>query len=92
MIDPSFGVRVMVPNVIINPLMIVRGDQFRYPVSKKRRIRKKWAGRERNFRRVPDPNIYEMGKGTFICHPVHHVRLSRCLRETGYVYPLPVCS
>jgi hypothetical protein len=41
--------------------------QWRFPTTKKRRIRKKWAGRPANFR--TRPTAYQMG-GKLICHPV----------------------
>lgn len=35
--------------------------QFRFPLSKKRRIRKKWAKRDVNWRTVYKPTILKMG-------------------------------
>ncbi len=41
--------------------------QFRKPISKKRRIRKKWAKRKENWR--PDRNAYRMGNSILV-HPI----------------------
>ena len=50
-------------NIHTSPLCVV---QFRFPKSKKRRIRKKWASRPQNFR--PDRKIL-IFDGKLICHP-----------------------
>lgn len=42
-------------------------EQFRFPRTKKRRIRKKWAARRENFR--PDPNIYHIAGAGYVGHP-----------------------
>lgn len=60
-----------------NPLLT---EQFRFPVSKKRRIRKKWSKRPENFR--PSRSVYmfgEHGEGGIFCHPV----LEEELRSVG---------
>lgn len=38
--------------------LLVRRRQVRFPRSKRRRIRKKWAKRERNWVTEPDPHVY----------------------------------
>ena len=50
--------------------------QIRRPRSKKRRIRKKWAKRESNFRTIPDRHVY-IAAGRIFCHP----EVARELRE-----------
>jgi hypothetical protein len=42
--------------------------QYRFPHSKKRRVRKKWAARERNWRSV-EPDAVFMRGDTLVCHP-----------------------
>lgn len=42
--------------------------QFRFPRSKKVRIRRKWAKNPRNWRGTADPKIYKMGD-TYYMHP-----------------------
>lgn len=44
--------------------------QVRFPRSKKRRIRKKWSKRDRNWKRVPvgEPPIYHIGNN-IVAHP-----------------------
>ena len=48
--------------------------------SKKRRIRKKWLKSPRNYRTVPDDNVY-MGRDMIICHPSIAAELRRQIRE-----------
>ena len=53
-------------------------QQFRFPRSKRRRIRTKWANRERNFRHLPDPNVYVMEQqGAMVGHPATIAKLRR---------------
>ena len=47
--------------------------QWRFPRSKKKRIRKKWAQREENVRY--EPRAYQYGANTIICHPSYAQRL-----------------
>lgn len=49
-------------------------EQFRFPRSRRRRIRKKWAARPENFRPRRD---FLVGPGLLLCHPV----MERELRE-----------
>ena len=44
-------------------------EQVRFPRSKRRRIRKKWAKRPGNHASRPDPSIYKLGEGTLLMHP-----------------------
>lgn len=45
-------------------------EQFRWPRSKKRRIRKKWARLDRNWRSRPDPNlIFDEVREALYGHP-----------------------
>jgi hypothetical protein len=56
-------------DVIVNPLLTIK-KQHRFPKSKRRRIRVKWAKRECNFKTLPDPNYYIMsGENKVVMHP-----------------------
>lgn len=50
--------------IIENDLML---DQFRFPKSRKKRIRMKWAKRNENWR---PSRKFLMFRGQLICHPV----------------------
>lgn len=59
--------------------------QYRFPRSRRRRIRAKWAARACNFRVVPAPDIYHVPLSrTLLMHPATYKRLERELREAGY--------
>jgi hypothetical protein len=51
-------------------------EQFRFPSSKSRRIRKKWAKRAENFR--PSRSIYKTADGLF-CHPQTEVKIKELM-------------
>ena len=57
---------------MINGINIIKSElcfkkvQFRFPRSKKARIRKKWSKNDKNYKQVPI--IYKMGE-TIIAHP-----------------------
>jgi hypothetical protein len=51
---------------IISSELCVERIQFRFPRSKKSRIRNKWKKNDRNFKRIP--KIFKMGD-TIIAHP-----------------------
>ena len=57
------------PIQIFEDLHLVKTEQIRFPQSKKKRIRKKWAKNLSNWISYPDPNYYKYGKHIF-CHPV----------------------
>jgi len=48
-------------------------EQYRFPRSRKRRIRKKWARRSENHR--ASSKAYLLPDGTVVCHPTLAVRL-----------------
>lgn len=76
------------PRIVVSPAMVL---QRRFPRSKRRRIREKWRKRTGNF--GPDLRVFELlgpYKGTFICHPLVHNQLLRCLRDKGYIVPSPI--
>lgn len=49
--------------------------QFRFPRSKKKRIRRKWAKRPENSRFFPW--VVKMGRDTYLMHPEFYARLKR---------------
>ena len=54
-------------------------EQFRFPKSRKRRIRKKFAKTPANFR--PSTKAYATPDGALICHPTF---VSRLRMRTGF--------
>jgi hypothetical protein len=50
--------------IIEDPRLV---DQYRFPRSKKKRVRNKWAKDPRNF--MPSRRVYEVA-GVLVCHPV----------------------
>lgn len=48
-------------------------EQYRFPRSKKKRIRNKWAKRERNYKYTP--MAYRAPENTIYCHPSIAARL-----------------
>jgi hypothetical protein len=68
------------PQIIIDPRLVI---QNRFPVSRRKRIIKKWAQRSCNFR--ADQKIYKTKDGTYICHPCVSTFLNIQLRKEGYL-------
>ena len=68
--------------IIEDPRLV---DQFRFPKSKKRRIREKWAKKPFNFK--PSKHIYKTGH-FLIAHPTIAAVLRRELRCVD----LPLCG
>ena len=60
--------------VICEPLM-ARSEQYRFPRSKKRRMRRKWAKQKRNYRDVP-LSPCRVGN-TIYMHPITFAELKR---------------
>lgn len=70
--------------VVLCPWMTTRG-QVRFPRSKKRRIRKKWAKQQRNYASVPSNEILQM-MGALYVHPNTWQRIKRVvdtMRQSG---------
>ena len=53
----------------ISSANLTKRVQYRFPKSKRRRIRKKWSKDSKNWRTIPDDKIYLMGNKA-ICHPL----------------------
>lgn len=66
-------------NIIKSPHLVKR-VQFRFPKSKRRRIRKKWAKQSKNFKTIPLDEIYRMGN-SFVMHPRMAERLRAKIQE-----------
>ena len=65
-----FGIKV-----IVNENM-ADWKQVKFPRSKKRRIRKKWAKDRKNYRLIPWETVYQMGD-TVVMHPMMLARLKK---------------
>lgn len=59
---------------IIESTAMVESYQYRFPRSKKKRIRKKWSKRPTNFKSRPRKDFLDYGN-KIICHPVMARRL-----------------
>lgn len=62
-------------NIIENTLLVERDRQVRFPKSKKRRIRKKWSAKDKNWSFKPITLL--VGTNTIHCHP----EIARQLRK-----------
>jgi hypothetical protein len=68
-----------IPKIVTSTAMV---EQFRFPRSKRRRIRAKWEKRPRNFRPMRAAFFYEAGNVIY-CHP----QFAAALAE-GRIMPL----
>lgn len=59
---------------IIQSSQCAERKQFRFPKSKKKRIRAKWSKREENYKYIP--KIYRVGN-TIYCHPYYYEKLKK---------------
>lgn len=59
---------------------LTQREQFRFPRSRRGRIRKKWRKRWRNWRSRPDPRVYKLAGGAIVGHPATIQRLRQRLR------------
>jgi hypothetical protein len=71
---------------MITDSTLVKKKLTRMCRSKKRRVKKKWLGNDRNYTSIPDESIYMFG-GTYICHPqntqVLHAAVTAQKEENG---------
>ena len=65
-----YGLRIVVDSSMADRV------QFRYPRSKRRRIRNKWAKRPQNWKTVPWDRVYQMGD-VLMMHPAMAEKLRR---------------
>lgn len=61
---------------IIESKTLVIKYQYRFPKSKRRRIRKKWKNNPNNYKTRPDPQYYLLNN-QIICHPIMAERLRK---------------
>ena len=59
---------------IIQSDLCMERRQNRFPRTKKKRIRNKWAKQEKNF--VYNPTAYYIGNDSLICHPSFYYKLT----------------
>lgn len=73
------GIRMVNPidciNIRTSPMMADR-VQVRFPRSKKRRIRRKWAKDPRNYRTVPSDEVWIV-EGILVMHPAKLAQIRR---------------
>ena len=56
-------------------------EQFRFPRTKKRRIRRKWEERQKNWRPILNKALL-LPDGTFVCHPAAYESIRQSLSKT----------
>lgn len=67
--------------------LVVR-KQTKFPRSKKKRIRKKWAKQDKNWTTTPLPTMIRMGFKLF-AHPATIARLKKEINEENRSQPIP---
>lgn len=74
---PPLGLSGLLSGVRVysSPHMADR-KQVRFPRTKKRRIRKKWAKRPENYKTIPWDKVYQMGDAIY-AHPAMIEKLKR---------------
>jgi hypothetical protein len=70
--DPFYGLR------IVTSVLMADREQFRFPRSKRKRIRKKWAKKAENWKCVPWEKAYQIGD-TLHMHPQMAEQLRRAV-------------
>jgi len=70
---------------LIESLHMVETYQYRFPRSKKRRIKNKWKKRPINFKTRPRKDFLQLGN-KLICHPVMADRFRFEMMATGNVF------
>lgn len=67
---------------IIENHNLVKRVQFKFPKSKRKRIRKKFKKDQVNYRNEPDRTLYHMPNlRQIVCHPVVAAEIRRKVRE-----------
>lgn len=67
---------------IVTSLYMTERRQFRFPRSKRKRVRKKFTGNWRNWKDLPSPKILRNGKVLYM-HPMIAERLKRKLKNAS---------
>ena len=78
MLDPLLGGGLYGLRIVTEPTLSKR-VQVKFPKSKKRRMRKKWAKDQKNWKTVPLDTIYQMGN-TLIMHPAMAERFRKVVQ------------
>lgn len=65
--------------VFLNPHLLTR-EQYRYPRSKRKRIRNKWTKQETNYRTIPSRDIIRTSTCIFV-HPDTWREVQRKLKD-----------
>ena len=55
--------------LFLSDIYLDKRIQYRFPKSHKKRICKKWKKLNRNFKYIPDTNIYVIEEGILVGHP-----------------------
>lgn len=66
--------------VVLNPFLI-EWKQYRFPRSKKKRIRAKWAKRQENYRMVPVYDVIWLSSGKLMMHPETYKAIIQTQRD-----------
>lgn len=83
-VDITKGMLVALNGIkIIENHHLVKQEQFRFPRSKGKRIKKKFQKDCRNFKNVPDRNIYQV-MNQIVCHPSVAAQIRKKLQESVY--------
>jgi hypothetical protein len=90
--EQRYGVKCMAQPKIAVSAKLCKRYQFRFPKSKKKRIRNKWGKRLQNFTIEPLKYAYRLQDGSFLCHPAMLNALRKYLTQEGYVGCLPITS
>ena len=61
--------------------------QTRFPRSKRKRIRRKWAKDRRNYTTVSLPGICQLPDGTFVMDPVSYAKLQEEIAKESPLQP-----
>lgn len=75
---PHYSIADLYGIQVISSPEAVKHVQYRFPRSKKRRIRKKWAKQEKNYQYEPMSYLVNSGYGRpqLICHPSVYNKIS----------------
>ena len=74
-----------VPSRVVSSPLLTVPKQVRFPKSKSKRIRKKWAKRSENFIPIADKTVYKIG-GQYTMHPSVMLALKKQLGEQHRYY------
>lgn len=70
---------------IVESVLLCDRKQVKFPRSKKRRIRRKWAKRDSNFIELPKREILKYGD-TLVCHPMIAAEVRKAIQREAERY------